>query len=184
MRIQSLWIVSLLLLIGCGSSLPPPRLTRPQAATVDGIPAGSLGTAAVEGMTPGNAKILRSMLDRTRLFRSVTLAAEATGAPDYVARIDERCSYRRGGYIPILPILTLGIVPQFNRMRLGYAFTLRETATGKETRIPCEIPAVLGVGWIPAAMNVLPGWTFQEPEESPRFERRLAYEIVSRTSPR
>jgi hypothetical protein len=182
MNARFLLIVPLLVLIGCGSSLPPPRLTGPQSVTVDQIPAGSLGVVAVEAERENHAKTLGSMLERTGLFRSVVLASAATETPDYVARITDRCSYRRGGFVPLLSIVTLGIVPTFSRMELAYGFTLRETATGREAQIPCEIPSTLGVGWIPLAMNVLPGWTFQDPEKSKRFERRLAYAIASRTS--
>ncbi|MFL6194680.1 MAG: hypothetical protein ACJ75H_10955 [Thermoanaerobaculia bacterium] len=181
MNARFLLIVPLLVLYGCGSSLPPPRLTGLQAATVDRIPAGSLGVVAVEVERPIHAENLRAMLERTRLFKSAVLAGEAAETPDYVARITDRCSYRRGGFIPLWSILTLGVVPTFSRMELAYAFTLRETATGREARIPCEISSVQGIGWLPAAMNVLPGWTYQDPEESKRFERRLAYAIVSRT---
>ncbi|MBW8877319.1 MAG: hypothetical protein JF614_20330 [Acidobacteria bacterium] len=37
----------------------------------------------------------------------------------------------------------------------------------------------LGVGWLPAVMNVLPGWSLSEPEQSRNFDRRLAYSIAS-----
>jgi hypothetical protein len=67
-------------------------------------------------------------------------------------------------------------------MELGYACTLHENATGREIQIPCAIKATIGVGWIPALLNFLPGWTFDEPEESPAFKNRLAYEIASRAA--
>ena len=81
---------------------------------------------------------------------------------------------------PLLPILTLGVVPQFGRMELGFPFSLRDTRSGEVIHVPCEIDGWIGVGWIPAVMTVLPGWTQDDPETSPRFETRLAYSIASR----
>ncbi len=81
-----------------------------------------------------------------------------------------------------MPILTLGFIPQFARMELGFAFTLRENATGREIEIPCGINATIGVGWIPAMMNALQGWTLNDSEEIPNFKKRLAYAIASRAA--
>jgi hypothetical protein len=170
--------------------LPPRPLTAAQSSLVDR--AGSLGVVAVSGdvclagagcASRGERGDLHAMLERTGLFRAVVDAGSDDPAPDYLATIQGRCSYRRGGFIPLLPLLTFGVVPQFSPMNLGYAFTLRNLATGKETRIPCEIRVMVGVGWLPALMNVLPGWSLDDPEKTRNFGRRLAYAITSRTAP-
>jgi hypothetical protein len=170
----------LALLSGCGSSLPPRPLTAAQRSFLDQTP--SLGVVAVTVPEPdyGHAATLRDMLQRTGLFERAELLDPAAPAPRYTATIVDRCSCRHGGWIPILPVLTLGVVPQFARCSVGYAFTLRETASGKEAQIACDIKETVGVGWLPALMNVLPGWTLSDTEKSPRFERRLAYSIASR----
>jgi hypothetical protein len=146
--------------------------------------AGSLGVVAVsETLTsPGHERILEAILLRTGLFRAAVKPDSDDPAPDYVATIRGRCSSRRGGWIPVLPLVTFGVVPQFSRMELGYAFSLRQTATGREVVIPCGIGVVVGVGWLPAVMNVLPGWSLHDPEKSRNFGRRLAYAILSRTA--
>jgi hypothetical protein len=166
-------------LAGCGSGLPPRPLTAAQRSFVAQAP--RLGAVAVAVPQPdyGHAEILRGILERTKLFASTGLLDPAAPAPAYTATIDDRCSCRHGGWIPILPILTLGVVPQFNRCALGYAFTLREVATGKEARIGCDIKVTYGVGWLPALMNVLPGWSLDQQEEGARFESRLAYSIAT-----
>ena len=65
-------------------------------------------------------------------------------------------------------------------MQLGFPFSLRDTRSGEVIHVPCEIDGWIGVGWIPAVMTVLPGWTQDDPESSPQFESRLAYGIASR----
>jgi hypothetical protein len=159
-------------------------LTAAQSTLVDGT--GSLGVAAVDESwgKPGHAGILRSMLERTGLFRMVVLLGSGAPSPDYVTTIRGRCGNRRGGFIPVLPILTLGIVPQFTRMDLGYTFALRQVSTGREIVVPCEIESVMGFGWLPALMNILPGWSLTDPEDTPSFSRRLAYAIASRHAAR
>jgi hypothetical protein len=167
---------------GCGSTLRPRPLSAAQASLVDRI--GTLGVVAVADVpcSLGNEAILRAMLERTGLFRAVVASRPAAPAPDYVATITGRCSSRRGGWIPLLPLLTFGVVPQFSRMELGYAFTLRQRSTGREIAIPCEIETTIGVGWLPALMNVLPGWSLKDPEKTRNFDRRLAYAIAARTA--
>jgi hypothetical protein len=144
--------------------------------------APALGVVAVTVPDPnhGHAETLRAMLQRTGLFERAVLLDPAAPEPAYTATIVDRCSCRHGGWIPLFPILTLGVVPQFSRCSMGYAFTLRETASGEETRIACDIKMTVGVGWLPALMNVLPRWTFADPEASGHFESRLAYSIASR----
>ncbi len=174
-------LLSICTLAGCGSMHPPKPLSAAQAALLRSAP--QLGSVAVEETkVKGHAEILRRQLESTGLFQLTGLAGTTSTAADWTARIDSRCDNRRGGWIPLVPILTLGFVPQFSRMELGYAFTLRETATGREVSIPCGIKATIGVGWIPALMNVLPGWTLNDSENSANFKKRLAYEIASRAA--
>ncbi|HXU44856.1 MAG TPA: hypothetical protein VN783_04980 [Thermoanaerobaculia bacterium] len=178
----ALLLLSAVVLSGCGSSLPPRALTAAQAAQVAAVP--SFGVVAIAKAEYGNAGILRSQLEATGLFRTAVLeGAEGAAAADWTATLTGRCQNRRGGWIPFLPILTLGVVPEFARMELGYSFTLREAATGRTIDVPCEIKSTIGVGWLPALMNVLPGWSLKEPEETKSFRERLAYAIVSRAAP-
>jgi hypothetical protein len=157
-------------------------LTAAQSSLVDRT--GSLGVVAVVDdpcILPGRG--LQSMLERTGLFRAVVASGPSAPATDYLATIQGRCTFGRGAWIPVLPLFTLGVVPEFHRMEMGYAFTLRHLSTGQETVIPCEIRATVGIGWIPLLMNVLPGWSTEDPEKTRTFGRRLAYGIVSRTTP-
>jgi hypothetical protein len=161
------------------TTLRPRPLTAAQSALVDR--AGSLGVVAVvedPHVWPGRE--LAPMLVRTGLFRAVVPAASGGPAPDYVATAREDCY---APWAPVLPLLTLGVLPQFHQTRLGTSFTLRDLATGREVRIPCEIESTAGVGWIPLLMNVLPGWSPGNTEKTTSFGRRLAYGIVSRLAP-
>ncbi|HZF07222.1 MAG TPA: hypothetical protein VFE33_00375 [Thermoanaerobaculia bacterium] len=167
---------------GCGSGLQPRPLTAAQASRVDAF--GQLGAVAVEAPDEVYARILGGMLQRTGLFRTVAVTQKCGGpipaAVDYVATMTGRCSGRHGGFIPWLPILTLGVLPQFRTAELGFPFTLRQLSTGQEVAIPCEIRSTFGLGWIPLLMNVLPGWSLADPERSPNYSRRLAYLIAER----
>jgi hypothetical protein len=170
------------LLAGCGSMLPPPRLSPAEHARVASV--GRLGTVAVDpGPERPSTAVFENMLARTDLFTRVVRLDPAAEPADYVAAIEGRCSDRRGGWIPILPILTLGVVPQFGKVQYGFPFSLRDTRSGAVIHVPCEIDGWIGVGWIPAVMAVLPGWTQDDGESGPRFERRLAYSIASRIAP-
>lgn len=170
-------------LSGCGSSLPPRPLNAAQKAFVAQAPRLGVVAVAVQEPDYGHARNLRGMLERTGLFEQAVLASAGGAAPAYTATIDDRCSCRHGGWIPVLPIVTLGVVPQFVRCSMGYAFTLREAATGREAKIGCDIKMTIGVGWLPAVMNVLPRWTWSDPETGGWFESRLAYSIASRLAP-
>ncbi|HTG32776.1 MAG TPA: hypothetical protein VLB76_07565 [Thermoanaerobaculia bacterium] len=170
------------LLAGCGSALPPPRLSSAESARL--ASAGRVGAVAIDA-GPGKSCDLGfvRMLERTGVFTQAVPLNEAVGPTEYVAAIEDRCSYHRGGWVPILSVLTLGVVPTFGKFQLGYAFSLRDTRSGETIHVPCEIEARLGAGWIPAMMTVLPGWTQEDPEQTSRFDKRLAYSIVSRLPP-
>jgi hypothetical protein len=178
-------LVAATVLTGCGSMLPPPQLSVAEHARIQAV--GRLGSVVVDsGPQRPSTALFERMLTRTDLFTQVVRldpASPATPPTDYVATIEGRCTYHRGGWLPILPILTLGVVPQFGRMQLGFPFALRDTRSGEVIHVPCEIDGWIGVGWIPAVMTVLPGWTQDDPESGPRFERRLAYGIASRLAP-
>jgi hypothetical protein len=161
------------------TTLRPRPLTAAQSSLVDR--AGSLGVVAVVDdphAPPGRG--LAFDLERTGLFRAIVPVGSGGPAPDYVATVRGQC-YEP--WAPVLPLLTLGVLPQFHWTRLGASFILRERATGQEVVIPCEIESLVGVGWIPLLMNVLPGWAPGKTEMRPSFGRRLAYGIVSRLHP-
>jgi hypothetical protein len=175
-------LVAAILSTGCGSGLPPPRLSSAEHARVESV--GRLGSVAIDtGTEKPSMGPFQGMLTRTGLFTKVLPKVDPAEPADYVARIEDRCDYRQGGWIPLLPIVTLGVVPQFGKFQLGFAFSLQDTRSGETIHVPCEIEGRLGVGWIPALMAVLPGWTREDPENTSRFDRRLAYSIVSRLPP-
>jgi hypothetical protein len=173
-------VTGVTLLAGCGSMLPPQPLNSAERGAVE--TAGNLGVVEVAA-GPGRLSTgLVRLLQGTGLFSAV-VAAPSTRPPDFVATRGEACE--RGAWTPSLAtMLTLGIVPTFDHVRQGYSFVLRDAHTGQETEIPCEIDVTIGVGWIPALMSVLPGWTLQDAESTPRFKERLAYNIASRMASR
>jgi hypothetical protein len=182
LRLLAAALVAAAVLSGCGSMLPPPRLSPAEHARVQSV--GRLGSVAVDpGPQRPSTALFERMLTRTDLFTQVMELDPAAAPADYVATIEGRCTYHRGGWLPLLPILTLGIVPQFGKMQLGFPFSLRDTRSGEVIHVPCEIDGWIGVGWIPAVMTVLPGWSQNDPETSSEFEKRLAYGIASRLPP-
>jgi hypothetical protein len=174
--LRGLVVVSMTLLAGCGSMLPPRPLNPAERHTVD--VAENLGVVEVVA-GPGKLSTgLVRMLAGTGLFSAVVAAPPARPA-DFIATLGEACE--RGAWTPSpVTLVSLGIVPTFSHLRQGYSFLLRNARTGEETEIPCELEVTIGVGWIPAAMSVLPGWTLQDVESTPRFRQRLAYNIASR----
>ena len=71
---------------------------------------GVLHRQAVDpGPQRPSTALFERMLTRTDLFTQVVRldpASPATPPADYVATIEGRCTYHRGGWLPILPILT------------------------------------------------------------------------------
>lgn len=163
--------------LGCGSTRLPAKLNSAEQQQVE---------AARLPLTVG-VEPSRSTEDLVRFLRGTALFAqveplEGLTSPDLVVRFEERCSFHRGGFVPLLPILTLGVVPQWGRFELGYAFSFRSPQdTGTPVLIGCgEAEGTMVVGWLGLTLNVLPGWTLQDPEKSPRFYNRLALAIAER----
>ena len=164
--------------LGCGSTRLPAKLSSGERQRVE-----AARLPLTVGVEPSRSTgDLVRFLRETGLFATVEPLEGLAASPDLVVHFEERCSFHRGGFIPLLPILTLGVVPQWGRFELGYAFSFRSPLeVGEPVLIGCgEAKGTMVVGWLGIPLNVLPGWTLQDPEKSPRFYNRLALAIAER----
>jgi hypothetical protein len=101
--------------------------------------------------------------------------------PDLIAQVQRRCQ-QGGGWVPLLPILTLGIVPQWLNTGYGYAFILRSPASSDQVIFDCHTSeGTILVGWVGTLLTVLPDWqTAGDPETSRRHYNRLAFALLNR----
>jgi hypothetical protein len=167
-----------LVAVGCGSTRLPAKLSSAERQRVE-----AARLPLTVGVEPSRSTgDLVRFLRGTGLFTQVEPLEGLAAPPDLVVRYEDRCSFHRGGFVPLLPILTLGIVPQWARFELGYAFSFHSSGgAGEPVLIGCgEAEGTMVVGWLGIPLNVLPNWTLQNPEESERFYNRLALAIAKR----
>lgn len=165
---------------GCGAVRLPPRLSPEEARQVreERLPF----TVGVElASQPNCSPTLVELLRETGVFRRVDYVQNFDTSPDLIARIERRCQ-QGGGWVPLLPILTLGIVPQWLNTGYGYAFTLRSPGSSDQVIFDCHTSeGTVLVGWAGTLLSVLPDWKAGgDPETSRRHYDRLAYALLSR----
>ena len=107
---------------GCGTMTLPPRLSTAERAQIEGV-----RFDAVVGVTTEHAGHIRkdvvAILQDTGLFRKVADLDELSEPPDLVVMVTEL----HGGkaIIPLLTIVTLGVLPTFFTDDVGYGLVIR-----------------------------------------------------------
>ncbi len=166
-------VAGLFVLTACGSMHVPPRLNRSEAATLSAAHLDLKVGVRESSWSPRLIEILSG----SGLFREVQPLA-AAGDVDLIAEPAERCSYHRGGFIPMFTALSLGIIPQWQHTEFGYAIAFSTPAQPeRKVVIPCGPGGTIVVGWLGTLLNPLPGWTLADPEQSPGYRERVALEI-------
>ena len=165
------------LLAGCGSMQMPRTLSPAERMEVEAVEIPAV--VGVQGWRWSEE--LQGILDASGLFRRVALLSALDQPPDLVATVRERCSFHRGGFIPIWTVLTLGVVPTWTRTEFGYVFAFHApSAPDRKVVVGCGPGGYLVVGWLGTPLNALPGWTLSDPEEHPRYHHRVALEVARR----
>lgn len=124
----------------------------------------------------------RDSIRATEFFSQVDFDWALEEEPDVFVRPLHPCNLGEGfggGFIPIFPILTLGIVPQVVRGSYHWAFTI---SRGQHSvTVDCPIRGAFAMGWIPLILKATPMWA-AEPEAHPNFSRRLSFELFKAVS--
>lgn len=172
-------LAAALLAGGCATNALPPKLSDDQAERVRATHFAA--RVAVEAYEPAlySERLIRS-LRSTGLFDQVGPLG-AVEDPDLVASVD-RPIYGTASMLPLLTVVSLGIIPTFVSQEWGEDFTLR-APDDADRRVPIELayegPTTLG--WLALLRAPTPRHTLRKPHETPRFRAGLAYAIVERS---
>jgi len=174
----------LLAATGCGATrlslrLAPEELRMVRAERLPLV----VGVEWSSQPSPPCGPTLVELLRATNLFREVNYFESLSAPPDLIARVERRCHENGGGWVPILPLLTLGIVPQWYSTGYGYAFTLRSPRSADQVVIDCRPhEGAYLMGWAATLLSLSPDWTLSDTaaETNQRHYDRLARDLLVR----
>jgi len=120
---------------------------------------------------------LISSLRSTELFEYVG-PLNQTDNPDLIASV-RRPIYGTASVVPILTILTLGVIPTWVSEEWGESFTLRSAgAQGSEVNVEFTYSGPSTLGWAALLLAPLPQHALGRPYDKPRFRRAFAAAIA------
>ncbi|TKS57733.1 MAG: hypothetical protein EWM72_03460 [Nitrospira sp.] len=165
------------LLKGCASEQRPLPLNSSEQTLLSSNGFGlSLG---VEPSTPPvYAQTLLRALRQTKLFREVQPAEKVQG-PDLLVRVERPIT--GNAVIPILSLITLGLIPTVTEEEHGYSFSLRSLKSSEPVVIVEYVHRGYTVlGWVAGLLNFFPHWTGDGVHYDPRFNERLKLAILTK----
>ena len=120
---------------------------------------------------------LISSLRSTGLFEYVG-PLDQTDDPDLIASV-RRPIYGTASVVPLLTLLTLGVVPTRASEEWGESFTLRSAgAQGSEVDVEFTYSGPTTLGWAALLLAPLPQHALGRPYDKPRFRRAFAAAIA------
>ena len=165
------------LLKGCASEQRPLPLNTSEQTLLSSNGFGlSLG---VEPSTPAvYAQSLLRALQQTGLFREVQ-PPERIQAPDLLARVERPIT--GNAVIPILSLITLGLIPTVTEEEHGYSFSIRSPKSSERVVIVEYVHRGYTVlGWVAGLLNLFPQWTGDSVHNDPHFKERLKVMILTK----
>jgi hypothetical protein len=190
---QSLALSMCLIPCGCVSfSLPPPLSDREQGLVDTTHFHATIGVA--EYRYPAWSDGLVGALRATGLFDRVERLADIQN-PDLVAHVRGRVSHSNP--LPLLPALTLGVIPIVDTDEQGQRFSLQSSRNPfvppdlsdphrtldvlevRTVRIEFRYTGTMHMGWIALFTGFLPSRTWFEPSWSSRYGDALAAHICA-----
>lgn len=162
----ALLLPTVLLAGGCASAALPAKLESQQQAAVAGVHfAATVGVE--EHVYPIYSQRLRQRLAASGMFDRVEALADLP-EPDLIARV-EREVYGTA-FIPVLVIVSLGIIPQSVEEEHGFEFSLRSRAGSAEpVPILASYSGTSTLGWWALAKNLSPRYGWGRPAASERY---------------
>jgi hypothetical protein len=162
---------------GCNRTALPPRLTPSQRAYLAGAHFSGVTIGVERFHYPVYSDRLALALRATHLFAQVDIVETFATAPTFVARV-ERPVYGTA-MVPLVTVLSLGLIPTTVEEEYGYAFSLARSTTPAQ-RIPVEFTYhdITGVGWRPLFVNLRKDGTLTDVYRHSRLHEALAWEIV------
>jgi hypothetical protein len=163
------------LLKGCASEQRPLPLDTSEE-TLLGSNGFRLSLAVEPSIPPVYAQSLLHALQQTGLFREVQ-PAERVQAPDLLVRVERPIS--GNAVIPILSLITLGLIPTVTEEEHGYSFSLRlPKSSERVVMVEYVHRGYTVLGWVAGLLNLFPQWTGDSVQNDPRFKERLKLAIL------
>jgi hypothetical protein len=179
-----LFVVAILLsfLVGCASAPLPPRLTPTESERLSELPLSySVGVAPYK--YPVYSDKLAAALKAAGIFSQVSPISNFDRPPDLIANIEERV--HGTAVIPALTFATGGVIPTVVKEDHGLVFSLAPSPRKtQKTFVDASYSGTTTLGWLGLAANVLPDYTFSDPDQSERFRRMLGYRTLAALRPR
>jgi len=172
---------------GCSSWPLPPALSADQLAKIKSFHlSGSVGVVLNEQFQTPSAEIALRQLQATKLFERIDWLEALASTPAYRLKL-QRHSWCSNTFPRLWPIISLGVIPDFEGACSGYLFTISAMARPDvEVEIDSTFRGTAFHGWFTVFMNILPdrtfGWDFPEKRDHQRFIDHLAWAIVSKES--
>lgn len=170
---------------GCAVFQLPKPLTRAESARLrDSHIDVTIGVLRKEEMRPQLAAVRGvAAFRKMGLFDRIEFQdAYGDESPDLVAEFEEVLN-PAGAYIPVGPLLTLGIIPTVGREEIRIAVTFGPgdsitSAAPDRVRIEFSYESHVIIGWLAVPLPVLPEWAMEGQRQHERLYQRLALEII------
>lgn len=100
-------------------------------------------------------------------------------APDLLARVERPIT--GNAMIPILSLITLGLIPTVTEEEHGYSFSLRSPKSSEQVVIVEYVHRGYTVlGWVAGLLNLFPQWTGDSVHNDLHFKERLKLMILTK----
>jgi hypothetical protein len=159
---------------GCSSSRLPPKVTAGQLTAIR-----NARVAATVGVEPYKYAVYSESLIKDLRATGIFNAVDTTGTlknPTLVAAIER--PVHGTATIPVLTMITLGIVPTTVEEEYGYVFSLRSSMDPRNSvHIAYTYRGATILGWWALVLNLSPDRTSGDPTQTSRFRDGLAAAI-------
>lgn len=165
------------LAVGCVSMTLPPRLTPEEKASIE-----TVHFARTVGVESGDAPAVYAQrlvlaLRNTGLFDAVE-TLERLPEPDFIARVER--PVHGTAMIPVLPILTLGLIPQWVDEEWGEVFSLRAPdAPAESVLVDFTYTGPTTLGWVASLNNLRADRTGRSPRKTQLYSEALMVAICA-----
>lgn len=168
-------IPMILILSGCGAVGLPRPLTPSDVASLSSARSPLVLAIAPEG-NDDIAEELIAILRENRTFSEVGFASELGSRADVVGRIE----YEHdpvGAVMPVLSIVSLGVIPSFFHER--QRVILHFDGLPRRLSVEAQANAPVVMGWFGLLLRASPGWALvKEPRNLPGNSRRVAEHLA------
>ena len=164
-----------LFLSSCATSRLPIALTQNQVSSISGVKYKCTVAVEKNEFSIYSDRLLVE-LTKSELFDSVVPSVESDN-PEFIARITEHVY--GSPTIPVIAIVTLGMIPSTCTERQGFKFDLIRKSDNSSRSIDAVYSGTTWLGWIALPMMILPAYSAGDPVDSSRYINFFKYSIIS-----